>query len=192
MPSGNRGVLRRDALFDERFDQLAPELREAPSKPVAGETDAMAFANLLPEEQTALRAPAGTGAVPAAPAASQPAPVPATLKVAAPAPASVRPAAPAPAGVSAMSAGRGMIDQVTPTRTPAKPAPKQESFFLDADASSSMGNVEFMRRSNTIRRTFPGNADSPGDKEMVAEVASRRPPSHCTMKTLFSAWLAFM
>ena len=56
--------------------------------------------------------------------------------------------------------------------TPAKPAPKQESFFLDADASSSMGNVEFMRRSNTIRRTFPGTADSPGNKEMVAEVAS--------------------
>ena len=56
--------------------------------------------------------------------------------------------------------------------TPAKAAPKQESFFLDADASSSMGNVEFMRRSNTIRRTFPGTADSPGNKEMVAEVAS--------------------
>ena len=35
-----------------------------------------------------------------------------------------------------------------------------------------MGNVEFMRRSNTIRRTFPGTADSPGNKEMVAEVAS--------------------
>ena len=55
----------------------------------------------------------------------------------------------------------------------AKPAKKpEEAFFLDADASSSMGNVEFMRRSNTIRRTFPGTADSPGNKEMVAEVAS--------------------
>jgi hypothetical protein len=29
-----------------------------------------------------------------------------------------------------------------------------------------------MRRSNTIRHTFPGTADSPGNKEMVAEVAS--------------------
>jgi hypothetical protein len=56
--------------------------------------------------------------------------------------------------------------------TPAKAAPKQESFFLDADASSSMGNVEFMRRSNTIRHTFPGTASSPGDKELVEEVAS--------------------
>ena len=56
----------------------------------------------------------------------------------------------------------------------AKPAKKQEeAFFLDADASSSMGNVDFMRRSNTIRHTFPGTASSPGDKELVEEVASR-------------------
>jgi hypothetical protein len=54
----------------------------------------------------------------------------------------------------------------------AKPNPEEKSFFLDADASSSLGDVKFMRRSNTIRRTFPGNADSPGEKELVAEVAS--------------------
>jgi hypothetical protein len=57
-------------------------------------------------------------------------------------------------------------------KSPAQPKKEVETFFLDADASSSMGNVEFMRRSNTIRRTFPGTADSPGNKEMVAEVAS--------------------
>jgi len=53
-------------------------------------------------------------------------------------------------------------------------APKaaKEPVFLDPDASSSLGNVDFMRRSNTIRHTFPGTADSPGNKEMVAEVAS--------------------
>jgi len=54
----------------------------------------------------------------------------------------------------------------------AKPAKKEEAFFLDADASSSMGNVDFMRRSNTIRHTFPGTASSPGNKELVEEVAS--------------------
>jgi hypothetical protein len=54
----------------------------------------------------------------------------------------------------------------------AKPKKDETSFFLDPDASSSLGDVKFMRRSNTIRHTFPGNADSPGDKEMVAEVAS--------------------
>ena len=53
-----------------------------------------------------------------------------------------------------------------------KPKKNEESFFLDADASGSLGDVNFMRRSNTIRHTFPGTADSPGNKEMVAEVAS--------------------
>lgn len=58
-------------------------------------------------------------------------------------------------------------------QTPRPEAKKEEaSFFLDPDASSSLGDVQFMRRSNTIRRTFPGSADSPGEKEMVAEVAS--------------------
>ena len=47
-----------------------------------------------------------------------------------------------------------------------------ETMFLAADEASSLGDVTFMRRSNTIRRTFPGTADSPGTKEMVAEVAS--------------------
>jgi hypothetical protein len=55
---------------------------------------------------------------------------------------------------------------------PAKPKKDEATFFLDADASTSLGNVEYMRRPNTIRRTFPGNADSPGQKEMVQEVAS--------------------
>lgn len=54
----------------------------------------------------------------------------------------------------------------------AKPKASSEPVFLDPDASSSLGNVQFMRRSNTIRHTFPGTVDSPGNKEMVAEVAS--------------------
>ncbi len=56
----------------------------------------------------------------------------------------------------------------------AKPKPKKaaEAVYLDPDEATSMGNVDFMRRSNTIRRTFPGSASSPGQKEMVAEVGS--------------------
>ncbi len=53
-----------------------------------------------------------------------------------------------------------------------KPKQEESAFFLDSDASSSLGNVAFMRRSNRIRHTFPGNADSPGEKELVLEVAS--------------------
>jgi len=55
---------------------------------------------------------------------------------------------------------------------PAKAKKTEDAFFLDPDASTSMGDVSFMRRSNTIRRTFPGSADSPGQKEMIQEVAS--------------------
>ena len=65
----------------------------------------------------------------------------------------------------------GGNQSVTGTK-PVKPAKQEEAFFLDADASSSMGDVNFMRRSNTIRHTFPGTASSPGDKELVEEVAS--------------------
>jgi hypothetical protein len=54
----------------------------------------------------------------------------------------------------------------------ANPTNKDDAFFLDADSAKSLGDVQFMRRSNTIRRTFPGTSDSPGNKEMVAEVAS--------------------
>ncbi len=61
---------------------------------------------------------------------------------------------------------------VTKPEAAAKAKPKAETFFLDPEASTSLGDVQFMKRSNTIRHTFPGNADSPGDKEMVAEVAS--------------------
>ena len=55
-----------------------------------------------------------------------------------------------------------------------KPKAKKEAetFFLEPDAASSMGDVTFMRRSNTIRHTFPGTASSPGNKELVEEVAS--------------------
>ena len=48
--------------------------------------------------------------------------------------------------------------------------PKTEAFYLDSDASSSYGNVDYMREAKTIRRTFPGSADNPGNKELVTEV----------------------
>jgi len=67
---------------------------------------------------------------------------------------------------------RPSTEKVSDAGRAAKSKKEEEAFFLDSDASSSLGNVEFMRRSNTIRRTFPGNADSPGEKEMVMEVAS--------------------
>jgi len=59
---------------------------------------------------------------------------------------------------------------------PIKPRPekaeKAEAFFLDSDSSSSLGDRDYMRESKTIRRTFPGTADSPGTKERVSVVAA--------------------
>ncbi len=76
----------------------------------------------------------------------------------------------------------GLLDRLFGSRSASvkvsgsEPQPKKkkesETFFLDPDSSSTLGNVDYMRRSNTIRRTFPGNADSPGQKEMVQKVAS--------------------
>lgn len=65
----------------------------------------------------------------------------------------------------------GAFSSKAPKAKPVK-AKQEESFYLDADASSSLGDVTFMRRSNTIRHTFPGNADNPGNKEMIQEVDS--------------------
>lgn len=53
-----------------------------------------------------------------------------------------------------------------------QPRQKTETVFLDADASSSLGDVDLMKRSNKIRHTFPGTVNNPGNKEMVAEVSS--------------------
>ena len=61
-------------------------------------------------------------------------------------------------------------DSTIQPRKPAKEKPAE--FFLDADSSSSLGDVNYMRESKTIRRTFPGTAASPGTKEQIMEVAA--------------------
>ncbi|MGB5136373.1 MAG: hypothetical protein WBN89_14505 [Prochlorococcaceae cyanobacterium] len=67
--------------------------------------------------------------------------------------------------------GKGSAQSGTPD---AKPKPKKatETVYLAPDEATSLGDVNFMRRSNTIRHTFPGSASNPGQKEMVAEVGS--------------------
>jgi hypothetical protein len=69
------------------------------------------------------------------------------------------------------NSSEGAFSSKAPKAKPAK-AKQEESFYLDPDASSSLGDVNFMRRANKIRHTFPGNADNPGGKEMIQEVDS--------------------
>ena len=54
----------------------------------------------------------------------------------------------------------------------AKESAREKDFFLEPDKASSLGDVDFMRRSYSIRRTFPGTAENPGLKERVEEVDS--------------------
>ena len=61
-------------------------------------------------------------------------------------------------------------DNTIKPRKPAKEKPAE--FFLDADSSSSLGNVDYMREAKTIRRTFPGTVNSPGTKEQIMTIAA--------------------
>lgn len=64
----------------------------------------------------------------------------------------------------------GLFDRFR--KKPGESDEADKSFFLDSDKSSSLGDVDFMRRSNTIRHTFPGTVDNPGMKERFEDVAS--------------------
>jgi hypothetical protein len=48
---------------------------------------------------------------------------------------------------------------------------KQDAFYLNADESKSFGNVEFMRKPITIRRTFPKTLSGEG-REFIQQVSS--------------------
>ncbi|WP_052055419.1 hypothetical protein [Myxosarcina sp. GI1] len=49
--------------------------------------------------------------------------------------------------------------------------PKND-FFLSPDDSQSMGDIEFMRKSKKVRKTFPKNASNQGAFEVVTDTAS--------------------
>jgi hypothetical protein len=43
----------------------------------------------------------------------------------------------------------------------------KEAFFLESDEAKSMGDMDYMRTPNVIRRTFPKTASSPEHKELI-------------------------
>lgn len=49
---------------------------------------------------------------------------------------------------------------------------EKEAFFLDNDESKSMGNIDYMRTPNTVRRTFAKRAGETEHKEFVQEVTA--------------------
>ena len=48
----------------------------------------------------------------------------------------------------------------------------KKPFFLDNDAAQTVGDMAYLRSSNTIRHTFPKSASSPEGGEVVQEVGA--------------------
>ncbi len=58
----------------------------------------------------------------------------------------------------------------------AKPGKPEDTsnkpFFLDNDAAQTVGDMAYLRSSNTIRRTFPKSSSSPEGGELIQDVGS--------------------
>lgn len=52
------------------------------------------------------------------------------------------------------------------------PEQPKEAFFLDDDSAKSLGDIEYMRKPSTVRRTFPKSVSSPEKKEYVQETSA--------------------
>lgn len=48
----------------------------------------------------------------------------------------------------------------------------KEAFFLDSDESKSLGDIEYMRTPNTVRRTFAKKAGETEHKEFIQNVTA--------------------
>ncbi|MBR8828416.1 MAG: hypothetical protein DSM107014_11050 [Gomphosphaeria aponina SAG 52.96 = DSM 107014] len=59
----------------------------------------------------------------------------------------------------------------------------EESFFLNSDDAKTLGNIEYMRKTITIRRTFPKMKNGKG-AEVIKEISSMKiEKSSGSMKT---------
>ena len=64
------------------------------------------------------------------------------------------------------------VDEAEPEdNRAAAPDQKTEDFFLSSDDAKTLGNVDFMRQSKTIKKTFPKTKGNP-NTELVQQVSS--------------------
>ncbi|NBD15809.1 MAG: hypothetical protein GVY04_06575 [Cyanobacteria bacterium] len=49
---------------------------------------------------------------------------------------------------------------------------KQKTFFLDPDDAKTYGDIDYMRQSRTVKRSFPKSVGNPEGGEQVEEVSS--------------------
>ncbi len=60
---------------------------------------------------------------------------------------------------------------IDPPSSPVRPARKDNGFYLDSDDARTLGNLEYMRSSKVVRRTFP-KAKLGKDNETIRSVSS--------------------
>ena len=65
----------------------------------------------------------------------------------------------------------GLFDRLRAKPGQAKDT-SNEAFFLDSDAAQTVGDMAYLRSSNTIRHTFPKSASSPEGGELVQDVGA--------------------
>lgn len=53
-----------------------------------------------------------------------------------------------------------------------RPEKEGGAFFLDSNEAQTFGNLEYMKTSKKIRRTFPKTVDSPEEKEFIQELSA--------------------
>jgi hypothetical protein len=60
----------------------------------------------------------------------------------------------------------------TVAEAPAPVETSKEAFFLDDTEARSLGNVEYMKKPSTVKRTFPKTAANPEHRVLVKEISS--------------------
>jgi hypothetical protein len=60
------------------------------------------------------------------------------------------------------------VDEPTEVTQPQR----QDAYYLEADDAKTLGNIEFMRKPNVIRRTFPKTAANQKGGESIRQISS--------------------
>ncbi|MTF39246.1 hypothetical protein [Cyanobacterium aponinum] len=68
----------------------------------------------------------------------------------------------------------GLFGRKNSNPQPSQPAQPKDAYFLDPDSAKTFGDIDYMRKSKTVRRTFPKTASNPGGGELVQEVSSTK------------------
>ncbi len=86
------------------------------------------------------------------------------------------------------SEGSASPETVAPQKTAQKTAQKKaQAFFLDADNAKTYGNIDYMRMSKAVRRTFPKTLANPDGFERNVEISAEKKMSLADSRRIIEA-----